>query len=185
MLIEINSFDDIPLQLRNTPIGELLEYHNLDKKIEPCTQAQLLIGMCMDNRKSIRIPDNYAFIIRSGGANLRYSEFKVSFAIAIGNISHIALIAHTCCGMVDLASKKDDFVSGLAKKAGWDLQFAEEHFNHFAPLFEIGNENDFVVSEANRLRNRYPKVTVVPLLYKVEDNRLYLIDENNSNQYSK
>ena len=40
--------------------------------------------MCMDNRKHLHIPDNFAFIIRSGGANLRYSEFKVSYAIAVG-----------------------------------------------------------------------------------------------------
>jgi carbonic anhydrase len=29
-----------------------------------------------------------------------------------------------------------------------------------------------------RLRLRYPKVLVAPLLYRVEDNRLYLIQEN-------
>lgn len=44
-------------------------------------------------------------------------------------------------------------------------------------MFEIGNEVDFVLSEAKRLRLRYPKIIVAPLLYKVEDNRLYLIRE--------
>ena len=32
--------------------------------------------------KKLDIPDNFAFIIRAGGANLRYSEFKISFAIS-------------------------------------------------------------------------------------------------------
>ena len=54
---------------------------------------------------------------------------------------------------------------------------AEEHFYHFSPIFEIGSEIDFVCAEANRLRLRYPKVLVAPMLYKVEDNRLYLIEE--------
>ena len=46
----------------------------------------LLVGMCMDNRRHVYIPDNFAFIIRSGGANLRCSEFKVSYAIAVGQV---------------------------------------------------------------------------------------------------
>ena len=48
---------------------------------------------------------------------------------------------------------------------------------HFAPMFEIGNEVDFVLSEAKRLRLRYPKIVVAPMLYRVEDNLLCLIKE--------
>ena len=44
-------------------------------------------------------------------------------------------------------------------------------------MFEIGNEIDFIVSETKRLRNRYPKIQVAPLIYRVEDNMLYLIGE--------
>ncbi len=137
----------------------------------------MLIGMCMDNRKHLHIPDNFAFIIRTGGANLRYSEFKVSYAIAVGNVQHIVLIGHNNCGMVNLISRKDEFINGLVDKAGLDREWAEEHFLHFAPMFEIGNEIDFVTSEAKRLRLRYPKVTVAPMIYKVEDNLLYLVNE--------
>jgi len=134
--------------------------------------------MCMDNRNHLQIPDNFAFIIRAGGANLRYSEFKVSYAIAVGGIRCIALIGHTQCGMVNLIARKDQFVQGLVKAAGWQPQSAEEHFLHFAPIFEIGNEVDFILSEVKRLRLRYPKIMVAPLLYRVEDNRLYLIQES-------
>ena len=133
--------------------------------------------MCMDHRKKMLIPDNFSYIIRTGGANLRYSEFKVSFAIAIGGVRHIALMAHSQCGMVNLPSKKELFIDGLVNDAGWDREFAEEHFMHFSPMFEIGNEIDFVLSEAKRLRQRYPKITIAPLYYKVEDNRLYSIKE--------
>ncbi len=48
---------------------------------------------------------------------------------------------------------------------------------HFAPMFEIGNEVDFVLSEAKRLRLRYPKLQVAPLLYRVEDGQLYQLRE--------
>ena len=85
-LIPITSREAISLEYRDTPIGNLLEYHNLNRDYETYTQAQLLIGMCMDNRKHLHIPDNFAFIIRAGGANLRYSEFKVSYAIAVGGV---------------------------------------------------------------------------------------------------
>jgi len=177
-LMPIVSREQIPTEYLETPIGRLLEYHNLERDLDPCMNAELLIGMCMDNRKHLHIPDNFAFIIRTGGGNLRYSEFKVSYSIAVGGVRCIALIGHTQCGMVNLIARKDQFVQGLVTAAGWQQQSAEEHFFHYAPMFEIGNEVDFVMSEVKRLRLRYPKIVIAPLLYRVEDNRLYLIQEN-------
>ena len=174
-LIRIDSTGDIPETYRETPIGLLLEYHNLERPFSSYSSAQLLVGMCMDNRKHLNIPDNFAYIIRAGGANLRYSEFKVSYAIAVGGISYIALIGHDQCGMVNLMARKYLFIQGLVERGGWNRAQAEEHFMSFAPMFEIGNEIDFVLSEAKRLYVKYPKVPVVPMLYKVEDNRLYLL----------
>lgn len=176
-LISVANKQDIPVNYQNTPIGLLLEYHNLNLNFETYSNAQLLIGMCMDNRKHLHIPDNFAFIIRTGGANLRYSEFKVSFAIAVGGVTHIALIGHSNCGMVNLASKKIQFIEKLSENGGWTLEQAEEHFNNYAPMFEINNEIDFILSETSRLRLRYPKVLIAPMYYKVEDNLLYLIRE--------
>lgn len=176
-LVAVNTENDIFTDLRGTPIGLLLEYHNLNRDYETYTQAQLLVGMCMDNRKHLHIPDNFAYIIRAGGANLRYSEFKVSYAIAVGGVMSIALIGHNQCGMVNLMSRRDAFIKGLVENAGWEKEQAEQHFMNFAPMFEIGNEIDFVLSEARRLRTRYPRILVAPLLYKVEDNLLYQVKE--------
>lgn len=176
-LIPIKKKLDISEKYLNTPIGLLLEYHNLNLNFETYSSAKLLIGMCMDNRKHLNIPDNFAFIIRTGGANLRYSEFKVSFAIAVGGVKHIALIGHSNCGMVNLASKKTQFIEKLSENGGWTLEQAEEHFNNYAPMFEINNEIDFILSETSRLRLRYPKVIIAPMYYRVEDNLLYLITE--------
>ena len=172
-LIAITKTKDILSEYRETPIGLLLEYHNLKKSFDTYNQAQLLIGMCMDNRKHLRIPDNFAFIIRTGGTNLRYSEFKISYAIAVGGVKYITLIGHNNCGMVNLISRKDLFIKGLVDKAGWNKETAEDHFAHFAPMFEIGNEIDFILKETKRLRIRYPKI----MFYRIEDNLLYLIKE--------
>ena len=177
-LISIKSAEDILPVYRKTPISDLLEYHNLDKSFEVYQNAQLLVGMCMDNRKHLHMPDNFAFIIRTGGANLRYSEFKVSFAISVGGIRHIALIGHNHCGMVNLISRKEQFIKGLVETAGWDRDQAEDHFLHFAPMYEIGSESDFILSETKRLRLRYPKIIIAPMLYLVDDNKLYLIKED-------
>lgn len=176
-LLTINCVDDILPEYRHTPIGLLLEFHNLDRPFATYTQAQLLVGMCMDNRKHLHIPENFSYIIRSGGANLRYSEFKVSYAISVGNIKHIALIGHDNCGMVNLHSRKEEFIRGLVDSAGWTAERAEEHFTNFAPMFEIGNEIEFVVTEAKRLRVKYPKITVAPLFYHVDTNRLSIVEE--------
>ena len=173
----VNTVDDIPPEYRDTPIGRLLQYHNLDEPFPIYTRAELLVGMCMDNRKHLHIPDNFSYIIRSGGANLRYSEFKVSYAIAIGGVKAIALIGHNHCGMVNLAARREEFIQNLVTNAGWDYEQAEDHFQSYAPLFEIGNEIDFVLSEVVRLRHRYPKILIAPMLYLIEDNRLYLIAE--------
>jgi carbonic anhydrase len=176
-LVPVSTIEDIFPRWRNTPVGLLLEYHNLHRQYESYTQAQLLIGMCMDHRKHLHIPDNFAYIIRAGGANLRYSEFKVSYAIAVGGVKFITLIGHTQCGMVNLMARREAFIKGLIENAGWEPEWAEQHFMHFAPMFEIGNEVDFVLSETKRLRLRYPKTVVAPLLYKVEDNLLYQVME--------
>lgn len=176
-LIPVEKPDDIFPRYRSTPVEQLLHYHNLDTPFPAYAHAELLVGMCMDNRKHLHIPDNFAFIIRAGGANLRFSEFKVSYAIAVGGVKAIALIGHDNCGMVNLAARKDVFIENLVANAGWERIRAEEHFMSFAPLFEIGNEIDFLLSEASRLRSRYPRILVAPMLYKIEDNRLYLLTE--------
>lgn len=177
-LVEVSNENEIFSQYKGTPIESLLRYHNLGETFKKYDKAELLIGMCMDNRKQLNIPNNFAYIIRSGGGNLRYSEFKVSYAIAIGGVKAVALIGHNNCGMVNLMSKKEKFIKGLVENAGWNEKKAEEHFTSFAPMFEIENETDFLLSESKRLREKYPKILFVPLFYNLEDNLLYLVEEN-------
>ncbi len=177
-LIEINSVNKIPAEYQNTPIGKLLEYHNFGRAFDTFETAELLVGMCMDHRKHLCMPNKFSYIIRTGGANMQYSEFKISYAIAIGKVRHIALIGHNNCGMEQLHTKEEDFVIGLTEGAGWEKHKAKEHFNHFAPKFEIENATDFILSETKRLRKIYPKIKIAPMFYLVEDNKLYCIEED-------
>jgi carbonic anhydrase len=79
--------------------------------------------------------------------------------------------------MVDLNSRKDLFIEGMVNNAGWTKEAALQSFEKNAPLSEIGNETDFILSETTRLRIKFPKIQIAPMLYLVEDNKLYLIKE--------
>lgn len=172
-ILSVNYADDILPEYRGTPVGLLLEYHNLGRAIGAASTPQLLIGMCMDSRKSLRIPNDFAFVLRTAGANMRDNEFRISYAIAVGGVRAIVLIAHTDCGMARLGERRDQFVKGLMDAAGWDEARAVRHFEDCAPKFGIRDEVEFVLREAERLRAIYPRITIVPLLYRVEDDLLY------------
>src|SRR3954471_14883583 len=164
-IIPVNYRKDILPQYRDTPVGLLLEYHNLGRAIGSASAPKLLIGMCMDSRKSLRIPNDFAFVLRTAGANMRDNEFRISYAIAVGGIRTIVLIAHTDCGMARLGQWREQFIRGLSEAAGWDEARAVKHFEESAPKFGIRDEVDFVLREAERLRQIYPRIDVVPLLY--------------------
>lgn len=172
-IIPVNSLDDILPEHRGTPVGLLLEYQNLQRPAGAPAPPQLLIGMCMDSRNSLRIPNDFAFILRTAGANMRDNEFRISYALAVGRVRTIVLIAHTDCGMARLAERRELFIRGLMDAAGWDEARAVRHFEESAPKFGIRDEVEFVLQEADRLREIYPRIRVAPLLYRVEDDRLY------------
>ena len=156
-LIPVNSEEDILPAYRQGPIGDLLRWHNLKAPLRECPAPELLIGMCMDHRNLLRMPRNFAYILRAGGANFRRVEFKVSFAIAIGGVRTMVLIGHSRCGMVHLRERREAFAEGLVERAGWTADAAFKHFDENAPLFEIDDAADFVADEARRLRSRYPE----------------------------
>ncbi|MFW6039911.1 MAG: carbonic anhydrase [Gemmatimonadota bacterium] len=176
-LISVDAPGEVPPEYRDSPIGRLFAYHNFGEASGSYDRPELLVGMCMDHRKRLRIPENFAYVIRTGGGNLRPFDFKVSFAIAVGGARAIAVIGHSDCGMSKVAEQRDAFVAGLVDVAGWDEARAEEHYRRSAPTFAIDDPIDFTLSEAKRLRGAYPDILVAPLHYRVEDHRLYLIRE--------
>ena len=169
---------DVVPAWRETPVGALLRYHECGAPFETYARAPLLIATCMDHRPMFRMPERFAYMLRTGGANLQDLEFKVSFAIAIGGVSALVIVAHTDCGMVGLRARRDAFVAGLTARAGWDPAEAGRHFDTQAPGFEIADAAEFVCAEARRLRALYPAVPVASLLYDVQTGRLdQLVDD--------
>jgi carbonic anhydrase len=174
----VASDGDILPAYRDTPVGRLLRYHALGAPLPPSAgHAELLVAMCMDNRKELRVPNEFAYVLRSAGGNLRDREFDVSYAVAVGGVSAIALLAHTDCGMAGVTARRETFVAGLAERGGWTRADAERHFEECAVRYQIGDPVAFVVGEAARLRRRYPGLLVAPLLYRVEDDTLTQIVE--------
>lgn len=172
-LLPVDSPTDILPAYRGTPVELLLRYHNLGEPL-PLTagHAELLVGMCMDHRKDLTIPNKFAFVLRAAGGNLRDHEFDISYAVAIGGVTAVALLAHTDCGMAHLTEKRRAFVRGLVDRAGWSEADALAHFDRCAPHYELGDPLEFLRGESERIRRLYPRVLVAPLLYRVEDDRL-------------
>ncbi len=171
-LAPVRTRADILPHYCGTAVEELFAYHNLGQPMRSHTRAEMMIAMCMDHRKMLRIPDNFAFILRTGGGNLRPVQFKLSYVIAVGGVRAAALIAHNHCAMVGLKQRRDDFVDGLVEHAGWDREEAAAHFDASVPEFEIGDPLRFVMQESERLSLRYPKILIAPLHYDVEDGTL-------------
>jgi carbonic anhydrase len=175
-IIPVDSGSDILPAYTRTPIEWLLRYHNLCEPLpSPSSRAELLVGMCMDNRKDLVIPKEFAFVLRAAGGNLRDHAFDISFAVAIGGVSAIALLAHTNCGMVGVRQKRAAFIQGLVARGGWDERRAAMHFDESVSVYEIEDAVTFVLEETSRLTMLYPAVLVAPLLYRVEDDRLLQI----------
>jgi carbonic anhydrase len=172
-VVPVSSPDDVLPEYAGTPIGSLLGYHNLGQPLPPAYERPvLLVGMCMDHRKVLTIPNEFAYVLRSAGANLRDSSFEISFAVGVGGVSAIALLGHTDCGMVHVTRRRDEFVDGLVERAGWDATKAARHFDRFAHRYEITDTIQFTVVEAKRLHRQYPRLLIAPLLYSVEDDRI-------------
>jgi carbonic anhydrase len=172
-LVPVLAEADILPEHLGTPFEWFLRYHNLGEPLPPTSgRAELLVGMCMDHRKDLTLPNEFAFVLRAAGGNLRGREFDISYAVAVGGVTALALLAHTDCGMAHVTEKRAAFVAGLVERGGWGEREAAAHFDECVPRYEIGDPLGFVVAEADRLRARYPGLRVAAFLYQVEDDRL-------------
>ncbi|MBX9696417.1 MAG: hypothetical protein K2Z81_28780, partial [Cyanobacteria bacterium] len=169
---------DIPESLRTTPIAELISCHNFYEvtDMDSDDKADLIIGMCVDYRKQLHIPKNAAYVIRSPGANMRDCEFGISLGLSAG-LKYMALIVHNRCLMEDPFEKRDLVLNCLTKEHGWTDYKAETFFDRVANEKEINDPIDFVIEESGRLRTLFKSLTVVPLLYNVDNDRLYLVND--------
>lgn len=176
-LSRVDAPEDVPAPYRGTPVERLLAAHNLGADREAPDAPELLVATCMDHRVRLRMPDDFAYVLRTGGADLRGRGFEVSFAVAVGGVRAVAVIGHSDCGMAGVTGRRDAFVAGLADGAGWAADEAAAHFDEAAPVHEIDDPIDRTLEQTGRLRRRYPGVLVAPLHYRVEDHRLHVVRE--------
>ncbi|MBS2008551.1 MAG: SulP family inorganic anion transporter [Cyanobacteria bacterium SZAS TMP-1] len=176
-LHKVASEDDIPTYLRDTPIATMIKCQNLGQiDNAPPDAPQMVIGMCIDYRKSLHLPQNCAYVIRRTGANMAGSEFSVALALSTG-IEYMALVAHNHCVMSNPQEKREAFVASLRDRHGWTHEQALSFFDQHAQSREIDDAIDFSIKEARRLSTLFRGLKVVPLLFMLEDNCLYLVKE--------
>jgi carbonic anhydrase len=172
----VRNESDILPAWRGTPIAELLALHNLGTGAGQYAHPRILIAACPEQQAALRIPDGFALSVRTAAANLKRDPFKVSWAIGIGQVSAIAIVGHTGCGLVRLREQREEFVERMISAAGWARSAAEQHFDHWGDLYAVEDPAVFAASEAARLRIRYPKIPVAALLYDAADQTLLQIE---------
>jgi len=169
-LAPVRSEADILPAYRGTPVADLLRYQNLGPApvSAPARHARpsLLVATCLEQSAALRIPEGFAISLHTAAASLKRDPFKVSWAIGVAGVSAIAIVGHDDCRLVELRSHREQFVVQMIESAGWERPAAEQHFDHWSDLFEVDNPAEFVAAEAARLRSRYPKILVAPLLYE-------------------
>lgn len=176
-LLAIDDESKIPPLLVGTPIELVLRAQNFEGADIPyVARPEVIIGMCVDEGKTVMLPKVWAHVIRREGASMRGSEFAIALAVANG-IKYMALIAHDDCAMGNTAEHIDAFVEAMSNQHGWDKQQAAAFFNVYVRSTELGNEIDFVLEEGARLERIFKGMMVVPLVYKSDPDRLYLIRE--------
>lgn len=177
-LRDINRKEDIPAVHRSSPAGLLLEYHNLERPYDRYSKPALIIGTCIDFRVNLRYPENFAFCIRAGGANMHDNEFFLSASMALGSIRHFAIIGHSDCAMVNLTGRRQQIEEGLEAFGGMDAQEAGPFLERSLEKYEIVHEIEFLIKETVRLSSMFPGLEIVPMYFRVEDVSLCLVEKD-------
>ncbi|WP_333659950.1 carbonic anhydrase [Meiothermus cerbereus] len=153
------------------PIHILLQSHNEGAIFPPFERPALAVVTCMDFRIHLHMPENFAFVLRTGGANPEPVEPYLAFAVARMGIEAIALIGHTDCAM----QHPDPYVLN-------HLPTDESHIRQYRAqiaALAIGEVEPFTRRQARQLAARLG-LPVVPILYRVEDHRLVVLDAHSS-----
>jgi SulP family sulfate permease len=176
-LIAVKSESQIPECLRETPIYSLLKSQNLLQVDEtPSDKADLIIGMCIDFRKQLHLPKNCAYVIRRAGANMKDCEFELALALSAG-IEYMALITHNKCLMSNPYTEERSVLETLSTRCGWKEDRARSFFYEQSTARGISDPVQFVLSESDRISALFKGLKVIPLLYSVDDDKLYLVNE--------
>ena len=175
--VPVRTVSDILPAYRDTPVAELLRWQNLGEPMPAAvmTGPRLLVACCLEPQAALKLPDGFAITLRTAAASLKRDPFKVSWAIGVAGVEAVVLVGHAGCGMVGLRQRREPFIAQLIESAGWERPAAEQHFDHWSDLFEVEDPAEFVAAEAARLRRRYPRMLIAPLL-QASDGKLMQVE---------
>jgi len=167
-LAAVRTEADILPAYRGTPVADLLRFQNLGTASVPdqWPRPAILVATCIEQGTPLRLPPGFAITLHTAAANLKRDPFKVSWAIGVAGVRAIAIVGHDDCRLTELRNHREPFVVQMIEAAGWERPAAEQHFDHWADLFAVEDPAGFAAAEAARLRERYPRVLVAPLLYQ-------------------
>lgn len=163
---------------RGTPVADLLRFQNFpDAGAAPAgPHPAILVATCLEQASPLRLPAGFAVEVHTAAASLKRDPFKVSWAIGVARVSAIAIVGHDDCRLTELRNHREEFVVRMIEAAGWERPAAEQHFDHWSDLFAVDEPAAFAAAEAARLRARYPRLVVAPLLYQSASGQLLQID---------
>jgi carbonic anhydrase len=167
-LVPVKTVEDVLPRYRETPIGELFQYHAFGWPERTYAQAPLLVVACMDCRVRLRMPRTFAYSIRTAGARVGPVAFDVDYAVAVAGVQAIAVVGHDDCAMTGVTGKRTEFVGGLETK-GWSRDDAGRHFDQAAGDHALQSSREAIWDEARRLEERYGGLLVAPLYALVRD----------------
>lgn len=175
-LIPVDSVEAILPAYRGTPIERLFRFHNLSESGPAAfPRPELFIATCIDHREALTFPHNFAYVLRTAGVRLHGNEFELAYAVAVGGVEAVALVAHTDCGMGHVRARRAEFVAGLVARGGVGDRDAAAYYDAHVDQYAQADPIAAVVEEAAEIRAWLPLVLVAPLLYQVEDDRLVQI----------
>ena len=160
---------------RGTPVADLLRFQNFPGTgaATPGTpHPAILVATCLEQSTALRLPAGFAVQLHTAAASLKRDPFKVSWAIGVARVSAIAIVGHDDCRLTELRNHREEFVVRMIESAGWERPAAEQHFDHWSDLLAVEDPAAFAASEEARLRERYPRVVVAPLLYQSASGQL-------------
>lgn len=176
MLVPVRRQQDILPSYLGSPIEALLGCHNFERRPGTVAMPQMIVVTCMDHRIALTLPERFAFVLRTGGANVEPVLFNIACAMAINDIRTIAVIGHSDCAMVDVARHHECFMQTAADFTSMTPLQLEQIFDQGAREFGCTDAVTNTLRQCARLREFLPGSLICPLFYDVADNMLYQIE---------
>lgn len=172
-IIAADSREDVLPDYRGTPIEAMLVSHNLKEVVDPPAAPELLIATCMDPRIDLHLPKQFAFVIRTAGANVDALMFNIAGAVALAPVRSIAIMGHSDCAMARIDQCRREFAATVGACSSLSDDEVAAMYTTGLDAFGFDDPAAQTLRQADALRRLFPQLLIAPLYYDVEDHRIY------------